>query len=206
MSEKKIGMQNERWNDVDGSASGEILKAFLDSESDGYAILQLKRLEENRDRSFESYDSLERQGLQPDINFYDTMYTGPITTQSPNTDVICENLFVKFNTDRPENFKGHSLSVSDVIALKLQETVKYYYVDSFGFRELPGFNSGKNPIRSIEDQIEQNDNQLDGIINNLPEETIAEKEAKSSVIERLKAPIPEQERKSKSAYCELELP
>ena len=102
MSEKKIGMQNERWNDVDGSASGEILKAFLDSESDGYAILQLKRLEENRDRSFESYDSLERQGLQPDINFYDTMYTGPITTQSPNTDVICENLFVKFNTDRPE--------------------------------------------------------------------------------------------------------
>ena len=206
MSEKKIGMQNERWNDVDGSASGEILEAFLDSESDGYAILQLKRTEENRDRSFESYDSLERQGLQPDINFYDTMYTGPIATQSPNTDVICENLFVKFNTDRPENFKGHSLSVSDVIALKLQETVKYYYVDSFGFRELPGFNSGKNPIRSIEDQIEQNDNQLDGIINNLPEETIAEKEAKSSVIEKLKAPLPEQERKSRSTCCEVELP
>ena len=206
MSEKKIGMQNERWNDVDGSASGEILEAFLDSESDGYAILQLKRTEENRDRRFESYDSLERQGLQADINFYETMYTGPITTQSANTDVICENLFVKFNTDRPENFKGHSLSVSDVIALKLQEAVKFYYVDSFGFKELPGFNSGKNPIRSIEDQIEQNDNQLDGIINNLPEETIAEKEAKSSVIEKLKAPLPEQERKPRSACCELELP
>ena len=52
MSEKKIGMQNERWNDVDGSVSGEILEAFLDSESDGYAILQLKRTEENRDRRF----------------------------------------------------------------------------------------------------------------------------------------------------------
>ena len=206
MSEKKNGMQNERWNDIDGSASGEILEAFLDSESDGYAILQLKSTEENRDRSFESYDSFERHGLQPDINFYDTMYTGPITTQSPNTDVICENLFVKFNTDRPENFKGHSLSVSDVIALKLQETVKYYYVDSFGFKELPGFNSGKNPIRNIEDQIEQNDNQLDGMINNLPEETIAEKEAKSSVIEKLKAPLPGQERKSRSACFELELP
>ena len=205
MSEKKIGMQNERWNDVDGSASGEILEAFLDSESDGYAILQLKRTEENRDRSFESFDSLERQGLQPDINFYDTMYTGTITTMSANTDVICENLFLKFNTDRPENFKGHSLSVSDVIALKLQEAVKFYYVDSFGFKELPRFNSGKNSIRSIEDQIEQNDNQLDGIINNLPEETIAEKEAKSSVIEKLKAPLPGQERKPRSACCELEL-
>ena len=135
MSEKKIKMQNERWNDVDGSASGEILEAFLDSESDGYAILQLKRTEENRDRSFESYDSLERQGLQPDINFYDTMYTGPITTQSANTDIICENLFVKFNTDRPENFKGHSLSVSDVVVLDK----KAYFVDSFGFKPLKEF-------------------------------------------------------------------
>ena len=76
---------------------------------------------------------------------------------------------------------------------------------SFGFRELPGFNSSRNPLRGIEDQIEQNDNQLDGIINNLPEETISEKEAKSSVIEKLKAPLPEQERKLKSLCPDREL-
>ena len=128
------------------------------------------------------------------------MYAGPIATKSQDPDIICESLFVKFNTDRPENFKGHSLSVSDVIALKMQEDVKYYYVDSFGFKELPGFNSDKNPMRSIEDQIEQNDNQLDGIINNLPEETVAEKEVKSSVLEKLKVPIEEKERKPKS-FC-----
>ncbi|MDD3415464.1 MAG: DUF4316 domain-containing protein [Lachnospiraceae bacterium] len=76
---------------------------------------------------------------------------------------------------------------------------------SFGFRELPGFNLGCNPLRGIEDQMEQNDNQLDGIINNLPEETIAEKEAKSSVIEKLKAPLPKQERKFTALYPDKEL-
>ena len=43
-----------------------------------------------------------------------------------------------------------------------------------------------NPLRGLEDLIEQNDNQLDGIINNLPEETCAEKEEKTSVLEKIK--------------------
>ena len=54
-------------------------------------------------------------------------------------------------------------------------------------QELPGTNSAKNSLRSLEDMIEQNDNQLDGIINNLPEETVAEKEEKTSVVEKLKS-------------------
>ena len=63
--------------------------------------------------------------------------------------------------------------------------------DSVGFKELPGFESGRNPLRGIEDMVEQNDNQLDGVINNVPVETVAEKEAKSSVIEKLKVTIPD---------------
>ena len=62
--------------------------------------------------------------------------------------------------------------------------------------------------RGLEDQIEQNDNQLDGIINNLPEETVAEKEAKSSVVEKLKTAIREseaQERKPKVIGPDREL-
>ena len=39
--------------------------------------------------------------------------------------------------------------------------------------EVPGDTGKANPLRSLEDQIEQNDNMLDGVINNLPEETIA---------------------------------
>ena len=60
-------------------------------------------------------------------------------------------------------------------------------------------------LRSLEDMIEQNDNQLDGIINNLPEETIAEKEAKTSVLDKLKVPLEEKERKPKSLCPDREL-
>ncbi|MBE5837982.1 DUF4316 domain-containing protein [Butyrivibrio sp.] len=50
--------------------------------------------------------------------------------------------------------------------------------------EIPD-NGKQNPLRNLEDQIEQNDNMLDGIVNNLPEETIAEKEERTSVIKKL---------------------
>ena len=63
----------------------------------------------------------------------------------------------------------------------------------------------RNPIRSLEDQIEQNDNMLDGIINNLPEETIAEKEERTSVIHKLHSIDPRSEKKEQKMYPELSL-
>ena len=202
MSEKKMGKQNEKWNEVEGCAQGEILETFLSSASDGYAILQLNHdNEDTRDMRFMSLDFIERMhGEAPQMDLYDVMYGGTLNTASTDPAIICENLFTKFNIDRPEDFHGHSLSVSDVVVLKQQGIVNYYFVDSFGFKELPGFDSGRNPLRGIEDQIEQNDNQLDGIINNMPEETVAEKEAKTSVVEKLKVPVPEHEKKPK-AQC-----
>ena len=62
-----------------------------------------------------------------------------------------------------------------------------------------------NPIRSLEDQIEQNDNMLDGIINNLPEETIAEKEKRTSVISKLHAIEPRSDKKEQRLFPELSL-
>ena len=205
MSEQPKGRKLEGWDEVKGGASGEIFEAFLSSETDGYSILQLNRSEEASQFRFLSYDAFERQGQTPEINFYDTLYAGPLVTQSQDPNTICENLYVKFNTDRPEDFRGHSLSVSDVVALKRQQEINFYFVDSFGFKELPGFNSGRNPLRGMEDMIEQNDNQLDGIINNLPQETVAEKEAKASVLEKLKTEVPETGRKIKARCIEEEL-
>lgn len=57
-----------------------------------------------------------------------------------------------------------------------------------------------NIMRGIEDQIEQNDNMLDGIINNKPEETIAEKEARTSIVQKLKDIVPEKSRKPVGLY------
>lgn len=63
----------------------------------------------------------------------------------------------------------------------------------------------RNPIRSLEDQIEQNDNMFDGIVNNLPEETIAEKEERTSVINKLHAIEPRSEKKEQKIFPELAL-
>ena len=205
MSEKKTGTKIEKWDEIGGAGMEEMMQKFLGSENDSFAIMQLNRSDEARSMSFMSYDFIERQGLKPEINFYEMTYTGPLHTNAESADAICENLFVKFNAERPEDFRGHSMSVSDVIALKRQGEVNYFFVDSFGFKELPGFDSGRNPLRGIEDQIEQNDNQLDGVINNLPEETVAEKEAKTSIVEKLKAPVPDREKKPKSLCPDMEL-
>lgn len=62
-----------------------------------------------------------------------------------------------------------------------------------------------NRMHNIEEMIEQNDNQLDGIINNLPMETVFEKEAKTSVREKLKVQIPESDHKVMSLCSDWEL-
>lgn len=205
MTEKKRGTQTEKWNEVDGSASGKYLEAFLDSESDGYAIMQLKRGEESIHLRFMSYDAIEQQGQRPEINFYDVVYANTLELQIKDSGLLCDYLYIKFNVDRPDDFEGHSLSVSDVIALKRQGEVNCYYVDAVGFRELQDFNLNINPLRGVENLIEQNDNQLDGVINNLPEETLAGKESKSSVIEKLKVSVLGLEKYEKSSCCDREL-
>ena len=52
---------------------------------------------------------------------------------------VLEELFQVFNLSRPQDFEGHSLSVSDVIALKRNGEVSVHYVDSIGFKDLQGF-------------------------------------------------------------------
>ena len=66
------------------------------------------------------------------------MYEGDFTEFEQAGSTIGEQLealYTKFNMERPADFKGHSLSVSDVVVIK----DKPYYVDSFGFKELPEF-------------------------------------------------------------------
>ena len=53
-------------------------------------------------------------------------------------------IYERFNIQRPADFTGHSLSVSDVVVLNDGSTVKAYYVDSIGFAELPDFFKERN--------------------------------------------------------------
>lgn len=90
-------------------------------------------------------------------------------------EAMLESLFYRFNTERPQDFQGHSLSVSDVIALKLDSQVTCYYTDSFGFEKLPDFLSRdelsrENYLHNAEMLLEDDYNMLDGIVNNGPRE------------------------------------
>jgi DNA repair protein RadC len=107
------------------------------------------------------------------------------------------------NINHPADFKGHSLSVSDIIALKVNGSVSSYYVDSFGFKEQPHFLPTQNYLETAEKSVEQNYNHLDGIINNKP--TVAEleqterKKKKTSIVEQLKTkPFIEKEKYKKT--------
>lgn len=99
-----------------------------------YSIYQLKRSDDLHGIRFESYDYLQKNGIKCDIRNYDLIYSGYMR---PNETL--ENLFYKFNMEHPEGFKGHSLSVSDVIVVKENGKHTAHYVDSIGFKQLDRF-------------------------------------------------------------------
>lgn len=179
MSQEKI----ERWNDVTGNdAPQDKLSAFLDNTTDSYAILQLRRTEDTVMERFESMDSLHRQGKEPEFDHYEVVYTGnlpPYTDQN----MVLEGIYEKFNIDRPTDFRGHSLSVSDVVALKMAGVVSCHYVDSIGFAELPGFMKPENYLKNAEMAMEDDYGMIDGVINNGKAPAL---EARESVLEKLK--------------------
>ena len=189
---------------------------------------------------FEPYDRLTATGHRVDAKNYTLVYSAELT---PGTSL--EDIYTRFNIDHPKDFKGHSLSVSDVVVLHQNGQDTAHYVDSIGYQQVPEFlqprqektltpdelttgeqittprgsfhvtamtreqmeaagygfhhqsEDGKhlimgngtqafavaaepqqreNPLKHVEDTVEQNDNNFDGIINNTP--TVDELEAK----------------------------
>ena len=209
-------------------------------DKDTFTIYQLKDGDGMRDYHFEPYDRLQAAGLAVETANYNLIYTAELT---PGTSL--EDIYTRFNIDHPADFRGHSLSVSDIVVLHQNGQDTAHYVDSFGYKEVPEFlqeqtqqltpdtrmtgeqirtprgsfsvtdmtaeqmraagyglhhtsEDGKylimgngtqafavaaeqrekaNPLKHVEDTIEQNDNNFDGIINNTP--TTDELEAKA---------------------------
>lgn len=97
-------------------------------------ILQLKSTPELRNYMFTSISLLEKLNLKVDLNNYNEVYVDDLYSSifSKNIDIL-EEIYQKFNIgQKPESYKGHSLSVSDIVVL---DGVNYY-VDSFGFIKL----------------------------------------------------------------------
>ena len=144
-------------------------------DRDSFSIYQLKRGDETRDLRFEPYDRLTAAGHTVDPANYDLIYSAPL---APGTSL--EAIFTRFNIDHPKDFKGHSLSVSDVVVLHQNGQDTAHYVDSIGYRQTPEFLQPQNYLKHVEDIVEQNDNNFDGIINNTPQTpTVGELEQKA---------------------------
>ena len=144
-------------------------QAFLESAADTYAIYQLKNEDATAVIRFESYDRLQKQGLEPNLDNYELVYSGTLNHDGSQIDCL-EDLYRKFNIERPDDFTGHSLSVSDIVALKQRGVVSYHYVDSIGYKELPAFMKPENYLKNAEMQMEDDYGMIDGIINNGPKE------------------------------------
>lgn len=106
---------------------------------DSFEIYQIKNGEEYHGKRFAGLSEL---GGTPNVADYDLVYSGKLSEIDVNTEnknEILESIFTKFNTDRPEDFKGHSLSVSDVVVLHKDDTDTAHYVDIAGFSDVPEF-------------------------------------------------------------------
>ena len=144
-------------------------RAFLDSPSDAYAIYQLKRDDTTADIRFMNSEYLQKKGIEPQYENYELVYTGALTKDGSQVEKL-ENLYRIFNIEHPQDFTGHSLSVSDIVALKQAGVVSYHYVDSIGYKELTNFRTTENYLKNAEMQMEDDFGMIDGIINNGPKE------------------------------------
>ena len=178
----------KKWDEVNGTDDGhQRMEAFLDSATDSYAILQLRRSDETVYERFASMRELGRMGVEPNIDHYEVVYVGELTKRGDQTDVL-EGLYTKFNIAHPADFKGHSLSVSDIVALQVAGVVSCHYVDSIGFAELPDFIRRENYLKNAEMMLEDDYGMLDGIVNNGPKQELPKE--RPSILEQLKQPHP----------------
>ena len=107
---------------------------------DSFSIYQLKGGDETLDYRFEPLDSIHRNGLSVDPANYELVYTAPLTERDS-----LESIYTRFNMDRPADFTGHSLSISDIVVLHQDGKDTAHYCDRFGFSQVPEFLQQRQP-------------------------------------------------------------
>ena len=109
-------------------------RAVRDEPVGSFSIYQLKGGNETLDYRFEPLDSIHRNGLSVKPENYELVYEAPLTAKDN-----LESIYTRFNVDRPADFTGHSLSVSDIVVLHQNGKDTAHYCDRFGFSQVPEF-------------------------------------------------------------------
>ena len=111
-----------------------------------FSIYQLKGGNETLDYRFEPLDSIHRNGLSVKPENYELVYEAPLTAKDN-----LESIYTRFNVDRPADFTGHSLSVSDIVVLHQDGKDTAHYCDRAGFSEVPEFLRERQPELTPDD-------------------------------------------------------
>ena len=114
-----------------------------------FSIYQLKGGNETLDYRFEPLDSIHRNGLSVKPENYELVYEAPLTEKDN-----LESIYTRFNVDRPADFTGHSLSVSDIVVLHQDGKDTAHYCDRAGFSEVPEFLQPAQKSREITERIQ----------------------------------------------------
>ena len=147
-------------------------------ERDTFSIYQVPAGPQGRDFRYRPYEELQAAGLTVDRKNYALVYTAPLDGKT-----TLEDIYRTFNADdRPAGFRGHSLSVSDVVVINRGGKEEAHYCDSIGFTPVPEF-MRESPIKTAEMSTEQNYNMIDGTLNNAP--SMGELEARAKAGEQI---------------------
>lgn len=138
-------------------------EAFLQNQADSFCIFQVT--DAAVELRFMNMDYLREHDLTPSSENYEAVYSGSLQG-GESTEEQLEQLYMQLNTDHPVDFTGHSLSVSDIVALRQNGVVTSHYVDSIGFALVPDFIKPENYLKNAEMAMEDDYGMIDGIINN----------------------------------------
>ncbi|MEE8033548.1 YodL domain-containing protein, partial [Clostridioides difficile] len=133
-----FGVEQDDWSayleqGLEEDAPSPEMRLLYGNES-RFGIYQLKDTEETRDFRFMAMDYLEMKGIPVSKENYTLVYTGEL-----KEGMSLEDIYTRFNIDRPVDFTGHSLSVSDIVVLHQDGENTSHYVDAVGYREIPEF-------------------------------------------------------------------
>ena len=119
------------------------------AQGDTFSIYQLKPGDSTRDYRFEPLDTIRNNGLSVKPENYELVYEAPMTAKDD-----LESIYTRFNVDRPADFTGHSLSVSDIVVLHQDGKDTAHYCDRAGFSEVPEFLQPAQKSREITERIQ----------------------------------------------------
>lgn len=124
----------------EAAAAGLTVEEYVASDYEApaqpnFSIYQVPPGPEGRDLRYRSYEDLQADGLSVDRKNYQIVYTAPL-----DKDTTLDEIYRRFNMEHPSDYKGHSLSMGDIVVFRQDGKQTAYYVDEGAdYRQVPEF-------------------------------------------------------------------